>query len=785
MRPAIPRSFLLQASLALLPVILLAALGWHLVQRDRATVIEEARREAQRLAPQIARYVAEGLIRRMEDDLRGVRQRTNRVLPPETRLSQASTPAGQPELKRSFEVPMPQYRALLEAQPPGRYGPVFDGSLGVISVIDPNGRSVFPPAFPSLPAGSPTGTNTTALAAFEADLLALDSAGVRQRLDNFLSGEPTNVGAASARFVAALRLLALGDQAGARDLFEQVATNGGSAFSDGGLPLPVLAGYQLAELQRPTVTSDPPDEAALRKWLRAVERAATLAVQHPSAISVPLLEELKAMDHGRFPYALQREFERLLELWSTLESTLSFHLTLADHWPARAADDPVPAPRWLRWQERDWWVAFAPEHRTEATPPVTRLGVFPFSHLSFELAVLELFDESDVPLPDGLAVRFEVEGRTIGDTFDGAEVLASAAESFNTGGPHKYFGLDGWFAETPAGRLRASIVLAKPEVLLAMQRERSRWLFAIIGGSFLVSLIGMGAMFRSHRHQMELSLAKDNFVSSVSHELRAPIASVRLMAENLERGKVTGADKLQEYVRFIGQECRRLSALIENVLDFGRIEQGRKQYEFEPTDLGKLVEDTVRLMQPYAEERGVKLNADCGLSIAESPAAASEGRIHPPCSPPFVFGDKSLAVPVELNLDGRAIQQALINLIDNAIKHSPGGAEVSITLNGRARLLPNPNQNEAAESRLGGSLALPDAVTISVTDHGPGIPRDEHEKIFERFYRRGSELRRETPGIGIGLSIVKHIVEAHGGRVWVESEPGKGSRFIVELEADR
>ena len=100
---------------------------------------------------------------------------------------------------------------------------------------------------------------------------------------------------------------------------------------------------------------------------------------------------------------------------------------------------------------------------------------------------------------------------------------------------------------------------------------------------------------------------KSNFVSSVSHELRAPIASVRLMAEGLERGKIAGAEKQNEYFRFIVQECRRLSSLIENVLDFSRIEQGRKQYEMESTDLVALTEQTVKLMETYAAEREVKI----------------------------------------------------------------------------------------------------------------------------------------------------------------------------------
>ena len=143
-----------------------------------------------------------------------------------------------------------------------------------------------------------------------------------------------------------------------------------------------------------------------------------------------------------------------------------------------------------------------------------------------------------------------------------------------------------------------------------------------------------------------------------------------------------------------------------------------------------------------------------------------------------------------MEIDGRAIQQALVNLIDNAIKHSPKGDIVTVGLKvcspqflvqavdeGRERVdkFLNPQPLARRAQRSGSTLNL------SVNDHGPGIPPEEHEKIFERFYRRGSELRRETQGVGIGLSIVKHIVEAHGGRVLVQSEPGQGSRFTIEI----
>jgi signal transduction histidine kinase len=210
------------------------------------------------------------------------------------------------------------------------------------------------------------------------------------------------------------------------------------------------------------------------------------------------------------------------------------------------------------------------------------------------------------------------------------------------------------------------------------------------------------------------------------------------MAENLEREKIPEPQKQKEYFGFIVQECRRLSALIENVLDFSRHEQGRKQYEFEATDLTALVQDTARLMRNYGADRQIQV--------------ATEIRGEP--------------MPVEA--DGRALQQVLVNLADNAIKHSPQGATITFGLE-----YP-PASTPPVGCRQG-------AVRLWVEDHGEGIPAEEQEKIFERFYRRGSELQRETPGVGLGLAIVKYVTEAHGGRTSLRSAVGQGSRFTVEL----
>ena len=256
------------------------------------------------------------------------------------------------------------------------------------------------------------------------------------------------------------------------------------------------------------------------------------------------------------------------------------------------------------------------------------------------------------------------------------------------------------------------------------------WIAAVILMALATALIGIWLVQRMLARERRVSELKSQFVASVSHELRTPVASMRLMADALDAGKVDGA-AAKEFHRLMSQEGARLSALIENVLDFARIEEGRKGYRFAPADLAALVEDTIQLMRPVAEQREVTISG-------------------------------TVASVSGVEVDRAAIEQALINLIDNAIKFSPAGGEVAIAL-----------------------ATTQDGWQLSVADNGAGIPRAERQRVFERFTRLGNELRRETQGTGIGLSIVRHIVEAHGASIQIDDNTPRGTTFVIRSSSGR
>ncbi|HKY30150.1 MAG TPA: HAMP domain-containing sensor histidine kinase [Pyrinomonadaceae bacterium] len=250
----------------------------------------------------------------------------------------------------------------------------------------------------------------------------------------------------------------------------------------------------------------------------------------------------------------------------------------------------------------------------------------------------------------------------------------------------------------------------------------------ILGILSLFMIGGLALTYRSVSKEMALARLKSDFVSNVSHELRTPLALIRLYAETLELGRITTQEKKDEYYRIIRKESERLTALINNILDFSRIEAGRKEYDFRETDVAELVRSTLDAYRYQIEQQGFEFEEKIDTNI-----------------PP-------------MHVDREAIARALVNLVNNALKYSADEKFICVKL-----------------YRANGTLKL------EVADKGIGITRREQAKIFEKFYRTGDPLVHNTRGSGLGLSLVRHITHAHGGEVEVESTPGKGSKFTVSL----
>jgi signal transduction histidine kinase len=238
---------------------------------------------------------------------------------------------------------------------------------------------------------------------------------------------------------------------------------------------------------------------------------------------------------------------------------------------------------------------------------------------------------------------------------------------------------------------------------------------------------GITLMLRATSREMRLAEAKSSFVANVSHELKTPLALIRLFAETLELGRAKSPEKAREYYRIINHESTRLTQLINNILDFSKIEAGRKEYVFERADAGQVVEEVVRTYEFPIRNDGF----DLSVSIEQG---------------------------LEVNMDCAAISQAVLNLLNNAVKYSDSVKQIGVTVR-----------------------RADDHAAIEVSDSGIGIPAAEQNRIFDKFYRISDGLVHDRKGTGLGLTLVKHIVEAHRGTIRVHSTPAKGSRFMLLL----
>ncbi len=298
-------------------------------------------------------------------------------------------------------------------------------------------------------------------------------------------------------------------------------------------------------------------------------------------------------------------------------------------------------------------------------------------------------------------------------------------------------------APTPDGKFEVQRAMESPSfrgLQLAVRFKDAsidkgvRWwemgTLGIIGFIDLMLAAGLFLVYSNVRREVHLARLKSDFVANVSHELKTPLALIRLFAETLELGRVPSEDKARQYYRVINKESQRLTQLINNILDFSRIEAGRKEYRFSATSVARVVTEVVDAYRFQVEQQGFELVV----------------RMEPDLP--------------EVEADHEALGQAILNLLNNAIKYSRDLKAIHVDVRREG-----------------------DRVLIGVMDRGIGIPKGEQKKIFEKFYRGEDSLVHETKGSGLGLSLVQHIMDAHGGTVEVESAPGRGSTFVLALPA--
>ena len=225
---------------------------------------------------------------------------------------------------------------------------------------------------------------------------------------------------------------------------------------------------------------------------------------------------------------------------------------------------------------------------------------------------------------------------------------------------------------------------------------------------------------------------KSDFIASVSHELKTPLTSIKALTERLLAGKVNDPTKMHQYFSLIDQDSNRLMRLVKNILDFSKIEAGKKEYIFEDTNITEWLNETV--------------------------GDFSKDHLH---DQTHIIKNFESNIPA-VSIDRDALSQCINNLLDNALKFSTDSRSIEVSLT---------RQSES--------------VIIGVKDKGVGITKEDLPKIFDKFYQGTPSSRHYVKGTGLGLALVKHSVEAHDGKIEVESSPGQGTNFTISLPVSR
>jgi signal transduction histidine kinase len=279
------------------------------------------------------------------------------------------------------------------------------------------------------------------------------------------------------------------------------------------------------------------------------------------------------------------------------------------------------------------------------------------------------------------------------------------------------------------GEVVLNLLEQDPGFIQAQVIRIRNWFFAILAIVWLSVIVAMASMWKNLQEQAVLSRKKDDFISAVSHELRTPLTSIRMYTEMLEKNWVKTEGKRREYYTTMRTESERLTRLIENVLDFSRIQRGKKRYDFTMGNVNECIGQVADTMRPYVQRAGFVLEQR--FEVLEA----------------FTF-------------DRDAVVQIVINLVDNALKYAKDSDDKHIILRTRK---------------------MKDHAVIEVEDHGPGIPRSQQKKIFDAFYRCEDESTRQNVGTGLGLALVKRFAEAHQGFVEIVNIKPAGVLFRVGL----